>query len=701
MFENAKWICNNTENGDQSIYFRKHFNIDKQVEKAVLSVCALGLGVYNINGELVTEDVLCTPFTRYDKKVIYSQYDIKNLLKIGGNAIGIHCGNGFYNDNAMVWNNFGASFRDKAKVIACIKIEFQDGSNLEINTDTSWKTQLGSRTYNHMRQGECCDANLRQDGYSTPGFDDNEWDFAKIAKPPGGRFDTTNMPPIRIIREIHYVSKNGNIYDFGINTSGWVKITVTGEKGQKISIKYDETLNEDGDLRGHINMFNIKDNLLLKHEDVFICSGKENEVFAPHFCYHGFRYVKIENAPENIQVVLQVVHTDLKVIGEFICEDEMLQKIHNCSVNSIRTNFHGIPTDCPQREQNGWTGDAQLSAEAALMNLDIKDAYIKWLDDFKDVQRESGQLPGIIPTTNWGYNWGSGPAWDCAIIVIPWNVYLFTGDKTILSNMWDNMCLYMKYFDYMTDKGVSDFGLGDWCSPEWDVRCPNNVTDTAYHYYCLSLMSKISKVLGKEDIWQEEAVFVRNAWRNRFMDDETLYQYQTFYACAVYMGLLDKDEETEYVNKLVKMITDNNNRFECGILGIKFIFNVLSENGYMDLLYKAVINPESPSYAYWINNGATALCEAWSMKSSNNHHMFSEVDNWFYKYIAGICYTEEGLFINPKKQSFLNGFTAKHGSLIVSFDGRTFTVQGGKGVTFKFDNYETVINQEIFNYTVR
>ncbi|MCR4692949.1 MAG: family 78 glycoside hydrolase catalytic domain, partial [Firmicutes bacterium] len=555
--------------------------------------------------------------------------------------------------------------------------------------------------YNHMRQGEMCDANLRKYGYSTSEYDDKGWDFVKIARAPGGRFATTDMPPIRIIKEIAPISViNDNIYDFGINTSGWVKIRVTGNKGQKITIKYDETLNADNTLHGHINKFNVKDNLLLKHEDIFICSGREKEVFAPHFCYHGFRYVKIDNAPSDIEVVMQVVHTDLQIVGDFSCDDEILQKIHNCTVNSIMTNFHGIPTDCPHREQNGWTGDAQLSSEAALMNLDIKEAYRKWLDDFKDVQRSTGQLPGIIPTTNWGYDFGSGPAWDCAIIVIPWNVYLFTGDKSILSNMWDNICLYMEFFESMSQNGISDFGLGDWCTPIWDNRCPNNVTDTAYHYYCLCLMSKIAKVLEKKDSWQERADFVKKAWRTKFLEDTSLYKYQTFFACAIYMELLNKEEEKCFAEKLSKMIIENRNRFDCGILGIKFIFTVLSEHGYIDVLYRAVTNPECPSYAWWINNGATTLCETWNMNSSHNHHMFSEVDNWFYKYIAGIRFTEDGLFINPIRQNFVYNFTAKHRDVTVNFKNNTFTVMGGLGAKFKFESEEILIEDAVFNYKI-
>lgn len=700
MFENSKWICNQKETSDHSIYFRKSFIIEKQIKTATLYICALGLGVAKINGVLVTEDVLTTPFTRYDKSIIYQQYDVSNILKMGKNAIGVHCGNGFYNNNSMVWNDFAASYRGNVKLIVCLKIVFSDGTETEINSDVSWVTTLGSRIYNHMRQGEFCDARLCKKGYSNGDFDDTEWESVRITASPGGVFRTTKMPPMRVIKEIEPISICDGLYDFGINTSGWVKIVVKGEEGQKISIKYDECLNDEGELKGHINKFNVQDKLLLHHEDIFICSGVE-ESYSPKFCYHGFRYVKIENAPKNIKVVLQVVHTDIDVIGDFECDNELIQKIHNCTVNSIRTNFHGIPTDCPHREQNGWTGDAQLSCEAALMNLDMLEAYRKWLYDFKDVQRESGQLPGIIPTSNWGYNFGSGPAWDCALFVIPWNVYLFTGDKTLLSEMWDNMNLCINHWDSLANNGIIDFGLGDWCYPVWEKWCPVKVTSTAYYYYCLNLMSKISKVLGKQDLFSQKASYVKNAWRKTFLNDSSLYKFQTYYACAIYMNLIEENEKEEYAIKLKNLIIDNDYRFDCGILGIKFIFTALSECGYAGLIFRAITNPKCPSYAYWINNGATSLCETWSMDSSNNHHMFSEVDNWFYKYIAGIQFTENGVLVKPLQQNFLNKFIAKHRGITVRYENNVFEVSSDVKITFMYSDFCKTICNEKFRFDVK
>jgi alpha-L-rhamnosidase len=246
-----------------------------------------------------------------------------------------------------------------------------------------------------------------------------------------------------------------------------------------------------------VNQFNKADNLMLKHTDIFVCDGSERQEFYPLFCYHGFRYVKIENAPENIEVYAENAHTDLERIGSFECNDEMLNSIHSATVRSVLTNYHGMPTDCPHREQNGWTGDAQLSSEAALMNFDMVSAYEKWMNDFKDMQRPNGQLPGVIPSADWGYNFGSGPAWDSALFIIPWTVYKFTGDISLIKSMWQNMLTYMDYMSRQADDYICDYGLADWCSPIDRPQHPAVVTDTAYYYHDAVLMSKMAELMGE------------------------------------------------------------------------------------------------------------------------------------------------------------------------------------------------------------
>lgn len=669
MFENAKWISGAGEPfkpSDQSFLFRKSFHVDSSVKRVDLHICALGLGVYTINGSRVTKDVLCTPFTRYDKRVIYQSYDITGLIRNGENVIGVHAGNGFYNNNMNTWNDRMAPWRDNPKLIAVIMIEKEDGKRERVLSDSTWKWVPGPCVYNHMRQGEMYDAALMKERFDQPGYDDSVWENVIIAHAPGGILEPMDMPSIRVVERLAPKKKIGNIYDFGANISGWVKIRGKGEKGRKITLTYDELLwTDESQFRG-IAAFTYVEKSPLKQQDIYIMKGERQEEYSPDFCYHGFRYVRVENEPGDFEIEAQVVHTDLPVTGSFTCSDAMLNQIHEASRRSTLTNYFGIPTDCPHREQNGWTGDALLSSDQSLMNFDMVQAYRKWLHDFKDAQRPSGQLPGIIPSAGWGYNWGSGPAWDSALIQIPWKVWLFTGKTDLILDMWDNMCSYMEFMDSMAQEDIVAYGLGDWCQPKEQTACPVAVTDTSYYYADNCLMAKMAKITGRDgSAWVRKAEQIRNAWRSRFLHDPKLAGYQTFWACAITQELLDEKETKWAVEELVKLTVQNGFHIACGTLGVKFMFSALSENGYADVVYKMVTNPEYPSYAYWMNHGMTTLCETWDMKESCNHHMYSEVDNWFFRYIGGIRFEEEGLKIEPCLLPEIESFKAVHKEIAV------------------------------------
>lgn len=360
-------------------------------------------------------------------------------------------------------------------------------------------------------------------------------------------------------------------------------------------------------------------------------------------------------------------------IGE-ICR--MRQTIHSATRWATLSNYHSIPTDCPHREQNGWTGDAQLSAEQALMNFDMVAAYEKWLSDFRDVQRPSGQIPGIVPSAGWGYNWGSGPAWDSALILIPLYVWRYTKCDRILRNMWDCMERYMQYMGSMADDYIVDFGLGDWCPPATTVPCPSVLTDTAYYYADAMAMAEAAEVIGKDGAaYRLLADRVRAAFRKKFLKNGLpVPESQTSLACVIFQGLLDPDEKAPAAARLAELVKENDYHIDCGILGTKYIFRALSDFGYDDVLYSIVTNPTGPSYANWILHGMTTLCEDWAMKESLNHHMFSEVDLWFYRSLAGIHRDEDELVIAPSFVEGLDWVQANHKDVSVSWNAEKIVV---------------------------
>ncbi|HJA93119.1 MAG TPA: family 78 glycoside hydrolase catalytic domain [Candidatus Eisenbergiella merdipullorum] len=669
----AKWIGCPRISGHNSVLFRGDFSVKKKPGKAKLSVCCLGYGTVYINGKRVTQDVLTTPFTRFDQRVIYQIYDVDEFVSKGKNVIAVHLGNGWYNDVAETWDYEKAVWRHHPKMIASLELTWKDGEKDYIKTGSGWKAQEGPVTYNHIREGECVDARKVIKGWNEADFDDSLWLTADICRGPGGKLEQTNMPPERIIRRLEGRLLRNGIYDFGENISGWVCFTGRAPAGHETSLYFSERY-QDGELdRKNICEFTLHE---LKHCDQYIFRGEGKEAFCPEFQYHGFRYVKVENPPGDFIIWAVEVHTDLKQVGDFSCSDKTLNQIHRMCVRSTLSNYHGIPTDCPHREQNGWTGDALLSSEQALLNFDMRDAYEKWMKDFIDVQRPNGQVPGIVPTSGWGYNWGSGPAWDSAMIHIPWYVYQNTQDISLLSLMWDAMEKYMSYMESMEEDGIVEYGLGDWCPPPGAVLCPTAVTDTAYYYRNACIMAQAAQVLGKEgERYGKLAVRIRKAFRKKFMSGDIREdKSQTSVACKIYQGLCDPEEIPAAAAHLAELLRHNNYHIDCGILGTKYIFSALSENGYAEELYRMVTNPEMPGYGYWVKQGMTTLCEHWQMKSSLNHHMFSEVDCWFYRFLGGIRISEKGVEICPVFLKELDFVNASHRDIQVFYDRKRLQV---------------------------
>ncbi len=684
MFESAKWIAA-PQTDQPSPLFRLAFPVKPGLASASLSLCALGYGVATVNGQPVTEDVLTTPLTRFDATVQYNTYNVAPLLQKGDNALGVMLGNGWYNDTAATWDYEKAPWRHHPKLLAQLDLEYEDGERETLVSGPGWRTAAGPITFNHVRCGEVWDARLEQPGWDCPGFDDSPWQQAFVCRSPGGVLKPVEIPPIRVIRTLAAKEIFPGVYDLGENTSGWAKITVQGQAGDQVDLFYSERLNPDGTFDTEdINRFCGED---FAHHDRYILKGGEPETWEPHFCYHGFRYVRVETNAQVLSLQGRVVHTDLKTVGSFQCSDEMLDRIHQASRRSTLTNFHSVPTDCPHREQNGWTGDALISAEQALMNFDMTAAYRKWLRDFADCQRPSGQVPGIVPTGGWGFNWGSGPAWDSALILIPYYVWKYTGDLSLAQEFWPNMTRYMDFLATMTVDGLVDFGLGDWCPPQGVNLCPTVITDTALCFVDANAMAELAFEMDKPTgPWEDQAWEARTAFREHFIKDgKVAPESQTAYACAITQGMLDEEEVEAAAARLNELVVENGYHIDCGILGNKYIYRALSDFGYGETLYRMVTNPTCPSYAWWMDQGMTTLCEDWEMTISLNHHMYSEVDLWFYRYLAGIQLDEDRLTIAPQCLPQLEWVKAESRGVKVYWDKKKIEIETPKQAILRID----------------
>ena len=407
--------------------FRKGFILAKQPVRARVYICGLGYYELRVNGAKVGDHVLDPAFTRYDRRALYVTYDVTDLLKKGPNALGVILGNGWYNMHTRcVWDFDKAPWRDRPVLLCQLELTFEDGSKRVIASDATWRVTTGPIVFDSIRNGETYDARLEKAGWDTAEYDDMNWPPAEIVSGPKGELAAQMLPPIKVTKtfkpaKLTQPKPGVYVFDTGQNMAGWTRLRVSGPAGTEIVLKYGERLNPDGTLDQKEIGQHIKTGK--PQTDTYILKGQGTEVWEPRFAYYGFQYVEVTGLPGKPDLntlEARVVHTSFERAGSFECSNDLLNRIQQNTLWSYISNFLGYPTDCPHREKNGWTGDAHLAAETGLYNFHSAPAYAKWLNDLKDEQRPSGELPGIVPTSGWGYQWGNGPAWDSAYVLIPW-----------------------------------------------------------------------------------------------------------------------------------------------------------------------------------------------------------------------------------------------------------------------------------------
>jgi alpha-L-rhamnosidase len=625
--------------------FRRSFSLTKKVVRARLYLSGLGYNVSYMNGQKIGDHQLDQAFTRYDKTVLYSTFDVTGLLHPGENVLGVVLGNGWYNMITNdVWGFNKASWRSDPALIAQMEIIFQDGSRQTISSDETWKVAPGPVFFNSIRQGEFYDAGKETPGWNTGQFNEAHWYSAVEVSGPAGTLRAQTIQPVKITdtlvpKTVTEPKPGIYVFDLGKNIAGFAQLKIKAPAGTEIILKYSERLLKDGtadqqDIAQHVAGGVVQ-------TDKYICKGEGVEVWHPCFVYHGFQYIEVSGLParpgkETITGLR--IHTAFESAGNFECSNELFNTIQQNAVSSYQSNFMGYPTDCPQREKNGWTGDAHLAAEMGLYNFKAANGYTKWLGDIADEQRQTGELSAIVPTAGWGYFWGNGPAWDNAMVLIPWYLYEYSGDQRILERMYPHIKRYVDYLGTKATDHIVKIGLGDWAPAK--TKTPAEITSTSYYYVDALLTSKIASILGyagDQNKYKELAGTIKDAFYRHYYKGNGIYDAgsQTALACALYQGLSSDSLLT--VNALVSAVKKSADHLDCGMLGTKYLLHALSDNGHADVAYKIVNQHTFPGWGYWADQGATTLWEQWDGTESHNHIMFGDVSAWFYKNLAGIA----------------------------------------------------------------
>lgn len=637
-------------------YFRKAFEIKKTIQSARAYIAAAGLYELSLNGEKVGKNMLDPMYTRFDKRTLYVVHDVTKQLQSGENAIGVILGNGWYNHQSLaVWDFDKAPWRNRPAFCMDLRIVYTDGTEETIVSEQDWKTSAGPITYNSIYTGEHYDARLEQDGWNKAHFDDSKWKGVKYRSAPADLIISQQTVPIRLITpcspiSIKKIDNRTYVFDMGQNMAGVTEVKAKGAAGTILKIKHGERLDD----RGRINLANI--DVYFRGDkatdpfqtDIFTLSGRKEDKFTPKFNYKGFRYVEITStepvALQDLKITSYFMHSDVDAIGEVKTSSKLVNDLWKVTNNAYLSNLMGYPTDCPQREKNGWTGDGHLAIETALYNFDGITVYEKWLADHRDEQQPNGVLPDIIPTGGWGYRTANGLDWTSTIAIIPWQIYLFYGDSRLLEDCYENIKRYVNYVSHISPEGLTTFGRGDWVP----VKSTSNLelTSSIYFYVDATILASAAKLFGKQDDYVKYDALskkIKNAINNKFLDLSTgIYASgtQTELSMPLHWDVVPEDMKSQVAANLNKKVQETDFHLDVGVLGAKALLNALKNNGYEETAYQVAVQDTYPSWGWWVVNGATTLLENWDLQAerdiSDNHMMFGEIGGWFFKSLGGI-----------------------------------------------------------------
>lgn len=627
---------------------RKTFTVDRPVAAARVYVSGLGYFELHINGRKIGDHVLDPGFTRYDKRALYVTHDVTATLAGGRNTVGIILGNGWFDTPSRdEWKFDQARWRGSPRALVQLAITYTDGTRQIVASDDSWKTAPGPIVFDGIKHGEVYDARLERPRWAMPDEDEKDWKPVALVPGPGGVLSSQMMAPIKVTqtlapRTITEPAPGVFVVDMGQNFAGWARLRVRGPRGQKIVLRYGERVDAGGRVDQKIIGQFIQDGPF--QTDSYILKGEGDEVWEPRFVYHGFQYVEVTGWPGRPQpgdIDGRVVHTAFAPAGTFESSNELVNKLQRATLWSYRSNFHGVPTDCPHREKLGWTGDAHMATEQALFNWDNAAGYVKWARDLVDEQRPNGALPGVVPTGGWGYTWGNGPGWDSALLLVPWKVYVHTGDAQPLAAGYEAFKRYVDYVESRDFMARNPSGwLGDWLQMEG--KTPEAVTHAGYHATNARIVAATARLLGQSGDaarYEQIAQQVTRRFQDKFFDaasGKIAEGSQTAQSTALYQDLVDVPAKDKVVARLVENVERKRGHLDVGTLGTKALPWALTANGRADLAYAMITKREFPGWGHWIEQGATTLWEDWKGGASRNHIFLGDISAWFYRALAGI-----------------------------------------------------------------
>jgi alpha-L-rhamnosidase len=667
----GKWITGGA--GISAPLFRHEFTIDDNIRRARLYIAGLGCYELYINGKKIGDRVLEPASTYYNNdqpyelgsRVLYATYDVGGDIRPGTNAIGVVLGHCWYSAEAD--SPLRDPYGPTPRLIIQLNIELESGRHLAIETDNKqWRVSSGPIIYNDLTHGETYDARNEQPGWATAGFDESSWAPASVTAPLSGALTAQLLPPARIMRTIPPVKvikpktpeffDNTYIYDFGQHFTGWVRLSVSGPRGAKLILRYGSRIyTEDDTLDTRSNSPPV---MGARQTDTYILKGDGIELWEPRFTLHGFRYVEVQGFRETPSVHViegRFVHSSVESTGEFESSNSLINQIHKNIQWTFSSSLQGYPQDAAERsERFGWLGDPGFVAEDYLNNYDMVGFFEKWLDDIQDSQKADGAIPLRSPLhwRAWRSSNSVWPAWQSTYPMLVWYMYQYYGNTDVLLRHYENIQKLLRFQTRAAEDHIITAGLGDHMEPQVNEsslfsakHTPAALTSTAYYYYSVALLARMSDVLGRSADAKRHRILaekIRTAFNRKFFDFAT-NQYaggsQTSNALALYLGMVPSSHISKVRDNLLQDIQiQHNGHASTGIIGSNALVHALPLVGASDVMYRITTKTDYPSLGYQITKGATALCETYECNPwlSQNMKMFGSVDKFFYRDLAGI-----------------------------------------------------------------
>lgn len=693
-----------------STLFRQDFAVQPQLVRARVYATAHGIYELYLNGRRADERRFAPEHTVYGKYLCVQSYDVTSLLTEGENTLGIHVGDGWYfcqnaKPNMKTDNLHAALFQ--------VELLYADGRKVILGSGEETKTAEGPVRSSDLFAGELYDAAKEHVDWSMPSGIHGDWKQAKVKN-----YGLENLVPQcgdRVIgmeefpvQNILRSPKGECILDFGQNMAGWIRVEMPLNKGQRLRLEHCEVLDREGNYYNNI-MSAGGVGKGCDQTDEYISNGGKT-FYEPHFTYHGFRYARLTvdgKAPEAVKpqwFTAVLLSSEKKNLGSFHCSDEKLNRLYRNIRYSQYSNMLSIPTDCPQREKAGWTGDMLVYAKTAMLNEDCTVMFSRWLANLALEQDKYGIVPMVVPEngsypmvgmvlslTSGTKGKGHSSGWGDAAVIVPYSMYEVTGNTEILKQQYESMTRWCDYViqqaktkrpkgckrpeeieQYLWDTG---YHYGEWLIPSqnkggMDMKNLKAImassacyTAPIFGWNSVNTLAKICRILSQEDPqnpgyaadaqkYGQVAEKMKEAIQKGVIlpDGSMPTRLMGAYVLPIYFDLVPEEHKARFAETFVQIIEENDNCMDTGFLATPFLLDALCKIGRRDLAYRMLWQTKAPSWLSEVEAGGTTIwenCFGYDDQGnpgtlSFNHYAFGCVVDWIYRNVNGIYPVDAG-----------------------------------------------------------